>query len=527
MQTTDADPFPPGEIDPRRAYTAIGLLSDGAWWSLADLVRETGAPRRSVEALLRHLGAEKSARGHRLPAATVDRLAAVLRDRPRPLAAAGPVDHLLDAHADAVARLDELIRSAPRARQELDHVSATPETVVRRALLLGARFWLHEARLLCVGDHDLTSLAVALLFPEVEVTVVDIDDQILEHIDRGAAALGVPVRTRWADLRIALPPSAAQRADFAITDPPYTPDGIALFTARAFEGLRDPGAGRILLAYGAGDRTPTLALKVQNALAALNLATEAVYPDFNRYYGAEAIGSAADLYVLRPTSRTAPAVSALSERTGAAAIYTHGPQSVEARAQEAASPGKLLDDGFQPSVLVGGWPADLLPKLPRARLRTWLAKPYASSPKEVAIALPPGQEAVLPRLLLASRAARIRVLASADPAEVGAAVGAVYDVTARDGFLEAVRRPVPAEPAAALTRTIMDRAHGKLLNTWREGLTSARSGLSKRQAAAVVLAAAPWAEGVTPLELPAHHLAALPEAVAATLAADAPAGPDA
>ncbi|MFD0477688.1 bis-aminopropyl spermidine synthase family protein [Nonomuraea thailandensis] len=109
--------------------------------------------------------------------------------------------HLLPHYGPALDRLTTLIAKAPRARHVLDHVSATPETVLRRALLLGARFWLPGARLLCVGDHDLTSLAVKLVHPETDVTVVDVDERILAYLDE--QRLGV--RTRWADLRLGLP----------------------------------------------------------------------------------------------------------------------------------------------------------------------------------------------------------------------------------------------------------------------------------------------------------------------------------
>ena len=103
--------------------------------------------------------------------------------------------HLLPDHAGLLARMDELIAKAPRGRHTLDHVAATADTVVRRALLLDARFWLAGARLLCVGDHDLTSLATAMLHPGVEVTVVDVDERILAYIDDA----GRPARPRRTD----------------------------------------------------------------------------------------------------------------------------------------------------------------------------------------------------------------------------------------------------------------------------------------------------------------------------------------
>lgn len=499
-------------LDPRRAYEVLSALGDGSWWTLADLVRRAATSRRSVEAVLRELPLERSGDRFRLPARRAGEL---LEAVPAP---AGPVDHLLPGHADAVERMAKLIAGAPRARAALDHVSATPDTVVRRALLLGARFWAPGTRVLCVGDHDLTSLAIALLHPGTEVAVADIDERILAYIDTCAAELGLSVRTRWADLRLGLPPSLHGYADVAVTDPPYTPEGIGLFVARCLEGLRDPDQGRVMLAYGASERTPTLALKVQTSLHDLNLAYEAMYPDFNRYFGAEAIGSAADLYILRPTGKSGPAVAARVERFSSA-IYTRGPQSVES---QAGSGGEPLEQaaGFAPGLLVGDWPAGLLPRTPRVRLTTWLAKPYAASPERVAIAVPVGLDAALPRLLLAARAGHVRAFTAEPPGDVSGLarlLSPVYEITAAGAAIDAVRRPPAGDAAEALLRRLLDRAHGKLVNTWREALIGSHTGLTKRQARDVVLRVAPWADGVTALELPAHRLAELGEAVRASL----------
>ncbi|MBG0817449.1 bis-aminopropyl spermidine synthase family protein [Planomonospora sp. ID82291] len=535
-------------VDGRRLRTALALLGDGRWWTLAALVRETATSRRAIEALLRAVEAETGAgvgveagAGAGAGAGARAGVGALLErsgDRFRlreplpglsaaPHGPADPVAHLLGGHAELLATVEELVARAPRGRQALDHVAATADTVVRRALLMDARFWLPGARILCVGDHDLTSLATALLRPDAEVAAVDLDERILAYIAEQADRLGVTVRTRWADLRLGLPASVQGWADLAVTDPPYTPEGIGLFASRAVEGLADREHGRVLLAYGAGEHTPALALKVQHALSALNLVSEAIYPDFNRYHGAEAIGSAADLYVLRPTTKTWPAVAARVDGFGAA-IYTHGPQSIESRPADVAAtaaPG-LPAEGLSPAVLVGEWPRDTLPKVPRARLATWLAKPYAADPAEVAVAVPAGMEAVLPRLLLATRARRVRAWTAAPAGDPAAGpLSHVYELTVTGRTVDAVRRPLPETAHGRVLRRILDNAHGKLANTWREALIRERGELTKRQAKAVVAEAAPWSADVTALELPAHRLAELPAAVAASLAAPAADGP--
>ncbi|MFI7032031.1 bis-aminopropyl spermidine synthase family protein [Microbispora rosea] len=500
-------------VDGLRLRGALALLSGGRWWTLADLVRETATSRRTIESLLRVLPLEHSGDRVRIPSDQVNRYNVWLDTDISGLG--NPVAGMVPAHAETLERLETLIAGAPRGRHALDHVSATAETVLRRALLLGRRFWLPGARLLCVGDHDLTSLAVRMVHPEVEVAVADIDDRILEYID--AQDLGV--RTRWADLRLGLPPSLRGWADLAITDPPYTPEGIGLFAARAAEGLRDRDQGRILVAYGASERTPMLALKVQKALFDLNLLHEAIYPHFNRYLGAEAIGSAADLYVLRPTTKTWPAIASRLDRL-ATAIYTQGPQSVESA--PAAPPGEAAVAAFGPDLLAGDWPRGLLPQVPRTRLATLLAKPYAGDPERVAIAVPAGLEAALPRLLLATRARHVRVLTAGpvvDLPALAALLAPVYRLAAAPPeaghVLDAVRLSPPDGGPDRVVRRIMDSAHGKAGNAWREALTET-AGLTKRQARAAVEETAPWAVDATPLELPLHRLARMTAQSAAT-----------
>jgi hypothetical protein len=120
-----------------------------------------------------------------------------------------------------------------------------------------------------------------------------------------------------------------------VTDPPYSPEGVGLFAARAVEAIAKHDSGRVILAYGFPPASPALGLKVQRALAALDLVYEAVLPAFNHYAGAQAIGSRSAQYVLRPTRRSKRAAARVAERT-LPAIYSHGSQAVESAAEASA-----------------------------------------------------------------------------------------------------------------------------------------------------------------------------------------------
>ncbi|GAA3572577.1 bis-aminopropyl spermidine synthase family protein [Amycolatopsis ultiminotia] len=303
----------------RPLYQVLGLLRTGPH-ELADLVRLTGAPRRSVEDVLAALEAdlERSAAGVRItPRACPAYRTYALPELPDPLDAA------VAARPELLAALAERIAAVPPPLAALDHVQATPETILRRALWLDSRYDLRRTPVLFLGDHDLTSLAVHAVCPQAQLSVVDLDERVLSYLD---ATSERAIRTVHTDLRVGLPPSVTGTADLVFSDPPYTPEGMGLFAARAVQALREPTLGRILLAYGYSPRHPALGAQVQRSLATLGLTFEAILPDFNRYTGAQAIGGAADLYVCQPTAKAKKA----GGRKGNSTIYTRGPQSVEA-----------------------------------------------------------------------------------------------------------------------------------------------------------------------------------------------------
>lgn len=489
--------------------------------SLDELIRYTALPRRSVETVLRAAGADIvdgprgfAIRPDRVPAYR-ERFGYAQLDSTR---LDDVVGRRLAQNAELVARIGQDIASAPISREALDHVSATAQTVARRALWLDGAFDLAGRRLLCVGDHDLTSLAVCAVNPDVTVTVVDIDERILEFIDRTAKARGLSVHCRYADLRFGLPEDAGEWADVVFTDPPYTPEGVQLFLGRGLQGLRDRTGGRLVMAYGFSDRAPALGVKVQRAVLDLELAMGAILPAFNRYHGAQAVGSASDLYVCQPTARTWKVLDRRLEQA-AVNIYTHGEQSLEGEQKQSAVITVNERTVTFAQVLTGG--------LPTVRQRPAVVTADLSSD--------PGPW--LLRLLLAVNADQIEVTVPNVHGDLANEAGqrALSDLVASKyslrfrrstpGPRSAVVEAVAVEPGGTgdrLVRRLLDRAHGKIENVWRDGLIAlSRAGsevLTKNEARALVreATASPELLSSRALDLPRHVLGELLAEVAAS-----------
>lgn len=501
----------------RRIRTVVQLLIDEPH-DLASLVQTAAVDRRTVEAVLAAVGQDLSPVGERMRIAE-DRVAAYrdVIDTVQLTATrlSDPLERRIADSPALVAKLERIIGEGPSARQSLDHVSATAETAARRALWMDSTFELAGGRLLCVGDHDLTSLATALARPDTEITVVDVDERILEYIDTVALREGLSVRCLYADFRFGIAEGARAWGDLVFTDPPYTADGVRLFLSRGLEGLRDRDHARLLMAYGFSENHPGLGLKIQQAVGGLNLVYEAVLPDFNRYHGAQAVGSSSDLYVLRPTVRSWR-VTDQAARESAANIYTHGAQSLEAERPELSSSvvravvdAACSTDQPLTAVVGDGWPRER--GVPRIGLGTVLAGGLPNQMRRpgsaVAVDLSADLGAWLLRALLAVDADRAAFLVpNAHPDlsnEAGQTllrelVGVKYTLRLRRSTPEPRYAIVEAErvkaaklsPQEAIVRHILDRPHGKVANTWREALIAAasRAGseLTKNEARALV-----------------------------------------
>lgn len=499
---------------------------------VSELVAASGLPRRDVESILAELPPDR-------PSWVAD----VGDERAPPT---------LPEETALAARMAELAAGLPPARWRFDHVPATPETMARRARYLASEYELAGASVLCLGDHDLTALAIGSVAPEAELTVVDIDERILDHVAASADGLGLPLTAAWSDLRLALPPSLAGTADLVFTDPPYTTGGMRLFLVRALEALRPTGHERVAFCFGTGERHLVKALEVQALLGDLRLVLEAMLPGFNRYAGAEAIGSRSDLYICRPTkgakvgaaaSSTPSARGRRSNRAKASTsrIYTRGPAAEEASASAIPEPVRtaaLAAAGEGPVLLVGdGWDGAAVP-LPdffgRAAMWATAARPGPfpfSDGTPIVNTYPDHGGAALRTLLLTAPERAVLIVARRDRPDPDL-LSAAYDVTAvptgpgGDPAVITVARHVrpPGDQGEVILRHILLHPGAKIVNAWRDALLAlardAGEPMTKNEARARIAAETlpPSLRRLRTWELPLSALRTLATEIARSVA---------
>ncbi|NKB69636.1 MAG: putative methyltransferase [Candidatus Latescibacteria bacterium] len=222
-------------------------------------------------------------------------------------------------------QLTELARHRPVVDVRLDQAHSTPETALRRALLMYENDALEGRRILVLGDDDLVSLALGLVGralagdeepPSFNVTVLELDRRLVEYIGAVSQREKLGIDCLAHDLRRPLPPNYVEAFDSFTTDPPYTEAGFGLFVSRAVQALR-PGVGQqgfISFAHRGADEM--LAINAQ--LAAMGFCLQEVLPAFNNYEGAQVLaGSSQMLHV-----QTSTVVRSLWREDPTAPIYT-------------------------------------------------------------------------------------------------------------------------------------------------------------------------------------------------------------
>ncbi|KKR10777.1 MAG: hypothetical protein UT38_C0007G0032 [Microgenomates group bacterium GW2011_GWA2_39_19] len=197
----------------------------------------------------------------------------------------------------------------PEPKREYDQFMATLETTAKRVALMNFFEDIRDKRLLFLGDDDLMLAAVNVVGEPILVQALDIDKRQLETIKAVGKDFGKTIFADLYDARNDLPARYKGRFDVVFTDPPYTTEGVRLFLSRAIDALdKQNEAARIYFCFGNSDRAKERFLPIYQAIVDSGLMLRWVFDKFNRYEGAESIGSTSTLFVCDITPKTKPLV---------------------------------------------------------------------------------------------------------------------------------------------------------------------------------------------------------------------------
>jgi len=214
-----------------------------------------------------------------------------------------------DIYKQSIKLLSRFKDRRPVPIRNYDQFTATVETSAKRATLLDFLGDARGKRVLFLGDDDFTSVVTANVKSAQEVAVLDIDERILDNIGSISEELDLGIRRVRHDLRKPITADLRGRFDAVFTDPPYTTEGIRLFVSRALEAIdKRNQTARVYVCYGNSDRAKERFLPIQEVLTDAGLMLRWIFDRFNRYDGAESIGSASSLFIAEVTPKTRPLI---------------------------------------------------------------------------------------------------------------------------------------------------------------------------------------------------------------------------
>jgi len=214
---------------------------------------------------------------------------------------------ITEAYDGILEKLEGYSRLRPRPYTWLDQAFATPQTSLLRALFMLEEGDVEGRNVIFLGDDDLTSVATGLLRAARKITVIDVDERLIDLIQGISDREELGIQCVLHDLRNALPVEMISGYDVVFTDPPYTIQGLRLFVSRGIEALSKKKCRSVYLAFA--HKPPKEILKLQTALNEMGLIIKELIPRFNMYEGAEMFANTTFLARLETTGETCSSIT--------------------------------------------------------------------------------------------------------------------------------------------------------------------------------------------------------------------------
>ncbi|ACL75446.1 bis-aminopropyl spermidine synthase family protein [Ruminiclostridium cellulolyticum] len=210
-----------------------------------------------------------------------------------------------------IEELGAIYQNRPEVDVEVDQSKCTAETGMKRAVLMLKSGCLIGKKIACIGDDDLTSIAIVLLLKHIavsdnlsgmaDITVFDIDKRILSYIKKVSEEYKIDIECIQHDLCNPIDNQYKNKFDCITTDPPYTLNGLNLFLSRGISVLKKESNLSVFLSFA--HKTPQIRFLMQQLFVNEGLILSNIYPKFNVYEGAQILGGVSDLMILTTTAQ--------------------------------------------------------------------------------------------------------------------------------------------------------------------------------------------------------------------------------
>ncbi|MBD8004070.1 adenosylmethionine decarboxylase [Bacillus norwichensis] len=203
--------------------------------------------------------------------------------------------------------LSAIYAARPTADVAIDQAKCTVETALKRALLALDYTMLLNKCILCLGDDDFISIALAFLLKKIaphsttKITVLDVDRRILCTINKIAKDYELPIKTDYYNVQEPLPETYGHQFDCVYTDTPYTLFGAQLFLSRAINALKPEAMRHVFFSYA--KRSYQRQWELQQSLFTMGFVIDSIKYDINTYEGAQILGATSQLFVLQTTEQ--------------------------------------------------------------------------------------------------------------------------------------------------------------------------------------------------------------------------------
>ncbi len=151
--------------------------------------------------------------------------------------------YVIPPEFDDVARIFyKITERRPLPVEDYDQGYISPEDVLKRVAFMYERGDLVASEILVIGDDDLLSIAAALTGLPSRVIAIDIDERLVNFINRVAEEHDLCLEARSYDVQEPLGDELARGFDVFVSDPVETLEGIKLFLSRGAASLRGEGS---------------------------------------------------------------------------------------------------------------------------------------------------------------------------------------------------------------------------------------------------------------------------------------------